>query len=133
MRAGDEEELTHAFKETIRLETELENAKIKLARESDFNLMDGFQMIDRGGRGWVTSLELIDSLRDIGMYADRDSVYLFTRRYDRDSDGRLLYSDFCEAFTPKDSYYSTSLTSRSAYYIHRGVDKKDFFTRITRD
>ena len=67
------------------------------------------------------------------MYADRDSVYLFVRRYDRDSDGRILYSDFCEAFTPKASHHASSLTSRSAYYIHRQMDKRDFFSRDTRD
>ena len=31
-----------AFKEQLRLENELENAKIRLAAQQDFNLMDAF-------------------------------------------------------------------------------------------
>jgi Ca2+-binding EF-hand superfamily protein len=58
-------------------------------------------MIDRTAKGWVTSPELTEALGDLGLYSHKEDVYLFLRRYDRDSDGRLLYSDFCDAFTPK--------------------------------
>ena len=42
MKQDDEEELTRAFKETIRLESELEDSKVKLSMQPDYNLMDGF-------------------------------------------------------------------------------------------
>jgi len=101
LKQDDEEELVRAFKEQIALEKELEDAKIRLAMQVDFNLMDGFQMIDKNAKGWVSTPELVDSLAELGLYAHKDDVYLFVRRYDKDSDGRLLYSDFCDAFTPK--------------------------------
>ena len=63
-------------------------------------------MIDNGAKGWITSPELVDALSDLGSYANRDNVYLFLRRYDKDSDGRLLYSDFCDAFTPKTHHHA---------------------------
>ena len=75
-------------------------------------------MIDKSKKGWITGLELIDSLSDLGSYANKDDVYLFVRRYDRDSDGRIQYSDFCKAFTPKSVHYSSTLSERRAYYIH---------------
>jgi Ca2+-binding EF-hand superfamily protein len=75
-------------------------------------------MLDRGSKGWITSPELVDSLADLGMYAHKDNVYLFIRRYDKDSDGRLLYSDFCDAFTPKDYSAASILNQRKAYYLH---------------
>lgn len=101
--------------------------------EPDFNLMDAFQAIDRNGKGWVTAPEIVDSLSDLGQYAHRDDVYLFVRRWDKDSDGRIMYSDFCDAFTPKASHHAATLNSRKAYYLHHGYDKRDYFTRITRD
>lgn len=90
-------------------------------------------MIDNGAKGWITASELIESLSDLGSYAHKDDVYLFVRRYDRDSDGRILYSDFCHAFTPKSIHYSSTLNLRKAYYIHSGYKKSEFFSRGTRD
>lgn len=69
-------------------------------------------MLDRTVKGWITAPELVDVLVDLGTYAHRDNVYLFLRRYDKDSDGRLLYSDFCDAFTPKSSSHALTLNSR---------------------
>ena len=66
-------------------------------------------MLDNGAKGWITASELIDSLSEQGFYAHKEDVYLFTRRYDRDSDGRLLYSDFCDAFSPKSISHCESL------------------------
>lgn len=134
LKQDDEDELVRAFREQISLEQELEDAKIRLASQPDFNLMDAFQMLDRTVKSWVTTPELVDALGDLGLYANRDNVYLFTRRYDRDSDGRLLYSDFCNAFTPKSSSHALTLSSRSAYYLHHShYAKHEYFTRDTRD
>jgi Ca2+-binding EF-hand superfamily protein len=95
--------------------------------------MDAFQMLDKSAKGWVTGPELSEAISDLGVYVHRDDVYLFVRRYDRDSDGRLLYSDFCEAFTPKNPTHSSILNSRKAYYLHHSYPKSEFFTRDTRD
>ena len=102
MKFDEQEELVSALKEQIKLEKELEDAKIRLANMQDFNLMDAFQMLDKHSKGWVTGPEIHEALNELGIYPHKDDVYLFVRRYDKDSDGRILYSDFCDAFTPKD-------------------------------
>ncbi len=112
MKFDEEESLVSAFREQIRHEKELEDAKIRLAAQPDFNLMDAYQMIDKHNKGWVTAADLTDALADYGLYPHKDDVYLFVRRYDRDSDGRVLYSDFCDAFCPKDSLSSSILNRR---------------------
>lgn len=95
--------------------------------------MDAFQTLDRSGKGWVSAPEIAEALSDLGSYAHRDDVYLFCRRWDRNSDGRLTYSEFCDAFTPRAAHHAATLNSRSAYYITKGYDKRDYFSRITRD
>jgi len=42
MNQDEEEELIRAFREQIDVEREIEEAKIKLANQPDFNLMDAF-------------------------------------------------------------------------------------------
>jgi len=64
--------------------------------------MTAYQMLDKDNRGFLTGPNLLNSMEDLGECPSKDSVYLFLRRYDLDSDGRLLYSDFCDAFSPKD-------------------------------
>ena len=58
-------------------------------------------MLDDGAKGWVTAPELYDTLSHLSLFTHKDLTYMFVRRFDRDSDGRLLYSDFCDVFTPK--------------------------------
>ena len=55
------------------------------------------------------------------------------RRYDKDSDGKLLYSDFCDAFTPKAPHHSSALNSRRAFYLHNNYPRNEYFMRETRE
>jgi len=69
-------------------------------------------MLDVTNKGWLTAPQLQAALELYGQYTHKDDVYTFVRRHDRDSDGRILFSDFCDAFTPQDSYYANSLSTR---------------------
>jgi len=91
--------------------------RIMLSACPDFNLMDAFQVIDKHSKGWVTGPEIAEALGDFGAFPHKEDVYLFVRRYDSDSDGRLLYSDFCEAFCPKDTLSAQILTKRPATHL----------------
>jgi len=102
LKFDEEEEMISVFREYIRLESEIDEAKSRLAAQPDFNLMDAYQMMDKFSKGWVTAPEIIESLGELGAFPHKDDVYLFVRRYDRDGDGRILFSDFCDAFTPSE-------------------------------
>ena len=129
----EEEELISAFREYIRLELELDDAKARLAAISEFNLMDAYQMIDKYSKGWVTAPEIIEALSDLGSYPHKDDVFLFVRRYDKDGDGRILYSDFCDAFTPSDEGIAQALMRRPAIHIQGGYCRTHFFAHDTRN
>ena len=133
MKIEEEESLVIALKEQISLERELEAYKIDLAAKPDFNLTDAFRMLDIEGKGWVTASEIKGGLEVLGLFADKQDVYLFLRRYDGDSDGRIRYSDFCEAFTPKDEYYADLLGSRKAVHIHHVLRRDEYFHADTRE
>ena len=85
----------------IAIENDLEKSKKDLALCSDFNLIDAFRLFDPLSKGYITTVDLQDGLKEIGLYPSYEEVSLFFRRYDSDNDGRLRYSNFCEAFTPK--------------------------------
>jgi hypothetical protein len=89
-------------------------------------------MLDSQGKGWITAPELSDILSDLGHYAHRELIYMFVRRFDRDNDGRILYSDFSDAFSPKSINHSMALSNRKAYYLHNCYERLDYFTIETR-
>lgn len=134
MPVDDERELTQLFFDMIQQEQYLENYKQQLVEQPDFNLMDGFQMIDSKSLGWVSAPQILTFLFEAGIYSHKDDIYNFARRYDRDHDSRLLYSDFCEAVTPQDGYYAHALNQRKHKYLHfTDIPKKDYFTERTRE
>lgn len=133
LKVDDENELVRAFKEQISLENELEDAKNRLALQSDFNLPDAFDLLDRHVLGQLSANELSDSLASNGVYALSEDVYLFVKRYDRNLDGRVSYSEFSDAFLPKNASYSTTLQLRRAHYSILRVPRSDYFSSYTRE
>ena len=72
--------------------------------------MDAFKLIDLVGHGSFTAPQLRQALENFGYFPHLNDCLLFVRRYDKTgSGGRVLYSDFCEAFCPKDGYLSKLL------------------------
>jgi len=135
LREEDEDELMQTLKTQIKSERELESIKQSLALQSDFNLLDAFRLFDTKGRGWITSSELESGMKEFGVYPTRDEVYLFMRRLDRDSDGRVRYSDFCDVLTPKQSEYSSLMNKRiphnaDLYYDSYSVSFWGFYWKI---
>lgn len=132
MRREEEVELVAAFSEYIRLELELDEAKCRLAQQADFNLTDAFHMLDKFNKGSVTAAEILEALGDLGSFPHKDDVYLLVRRYDRDGDGRILYSDFCDAFTPTCESVARDLLRRPAFHVQHGYCRTHFFGHETR-
>ena len=77
-------------------------------------------MIDQAGRGYVTTSELHDVLRDFeydvhNVYNVDDCKLLFLR-YNRECDGMLRYSEFTDAFMPIDRHHSRLLGTKQLKY-----------------
>lgn len=72
-------------------------------------------------------------MASFGLYALKDDVSLFVRRYDRNSDGRLRFTEFCDSIVPKSSAYASGLQARSAHYSRLSYPRNEYFTRETRD
>ena len=60
-------------------------------------------------------------------------MFLFVRRYDADNDGRVRYSDFCDAFSPKDVYYADLLAQRRPVHTQTFMRRDAYFHASTRD
>ena len=119
-----------AFKQFLILDRDLELGKQDLSLRTDFNLIDFFRVFDIDGKGALTTSEFDYGMRIFGYYPNKEDLYLFFRRFDRDIDGKLRFSDFSEAFTPMQVEYASLLNNRTPLNIDKDVD--DTFSPETR-
>ena len=94
------------------MEKEIENAKISLAQRPDFNLFDAFRVFDIDNRGFITLSDLKSGLNEIGLYPSIEELELFIKRYDKNQDSRIRFSEFTDSFTPLDPYYGQLVNRR---------------------
>jgi len=57
--------------------------------------MDAFRLFDVKGKGEISKFEAEIAFNDIGIFPTKDELYLFFKRFDKDCDGYLRYSEFC--------------------------------------
>jgi Ca2+-binding EF-hand superfamily protein len=127
MRYGEETELVNYLRDLMTLETDLEAAKSHLAAKPDFSLVDCFRLFDFTGRGWASFDEFREGLASLGLYPSLSDMELVFERYDRDRDGTLSYSEFCDIFAPKSAEHHSILNARNSYYIHKSYYRRDEF------
>jgi Ca2+-binding EF-hand superfamily protein len=71
-----------------------------VAIQSDFNTYDAFKIFDMRGLGYIDEFDLKTGLSESGIYASYDDLKLFFKAYDSNKDGKVRYSEFCDAIVP---------------------------------
>jgi hypothetical protein len=58
------------------------------------------------------------------MVPSQDEIELFFLRYDKDRDGRLRFTEFCNSFIPLDGHFASMINSRKSYH------RSDFYASV---
>jgi len=69
-------------------------------------------MFDEPGNGWITKEQIVDGLNSIHCMVTTTDVSSFMKIFDKDNDGRLKYSEFCDAFLPLDNDQASQLAQK---------------------
>jgi Ca2+-binding EF-hand superfamily protein len=125
LRLEEEDELIRALREQISFEKELEEAKIQLVSKADFNFFDAFRIFDIDSRGVISISDLKSGLSEIGIFTSIEDLELYVKRYDKNFDGRLTFAEFCDSFTPNDSYHSHMINKRVSNNIRGRFYQRD--------
>jgi Ca2+-binding EF-hand superfamily protein len=129
------EEVLDAFTQLIDQERLIEQTKINLIQHADFNLFDAFKIFDDMARGSLTIDELYNGLvHKLGIVPTREEIELLFQRYDRDRDGRLRFTEFCDAFVPIEIHYAQMINARHSINrsnIFSGAMPEHLFMPIT--
>jgi len=68
--------------------------------------------VDIDNKGYISYTDLKAGLNDIGVFPSVEDLELYIKRYDKNNDHRLRFSEFADSFTPLDAYYGSLLNKR---------------------
>mmetsp|Transcript_22425 Transcript_22425/g.78593 ORF Transcript_22425/g.78593 Transcript_22425/m.78593 type:complete len:763 (-) Transcript_22425:246-2534(-) len=89
----------------------LNNLKLKM-REHSVTARRMFRTIDKDFSGFITLDEFNQALRKWGMTVPKQALVTLMRHYDTSGDGRISYSEFCDAFLEKEDEGGVSVVAR---------------------
>jgi Ca2+-binding EF-hand superfamily protein len=93
-------------------ENQIENAKIGLACNPDFNCEDAFRIFELNGRGCIDQFDLKCGLNLLGVYPTDQEVRLLMKRFDLQKTGTLNYADFFDMLVPFEKEYRNMVENR---------------------
>lgn len=90
----------------------LEEKRVNLALRYDFCLTEMFSMVDYGQSGYVSLADWQKFAYENSMALDSEDLCVIIDRYDRDRDGLLSFSEFCDLFLPNATEYRKTMQER---------------------
>ena len=96
-----ESALSDLLFDIITQENNIENCKTNLAYCNDANLTDLFQFFDYSQRNGISPIDLIQSLKEVGLFISNEDANIIFQKYDKNGNGILDYEEFCDMILPK--------------------------------
>ncbi len=78
-----------------------EQLRQQLQNRPQFNVIDAFDALDKNDNGFIAPGEFRCMLEDYGVYVSNKDIQVLLSRYDKNNDGRVSYSEFCNEILPK--------------------------------
>ena len=110
--AYEEGQFNDFLRKLMLVEGEIENAKIELALNPDFNCEDAFRIFELNGRGFLNACDLKCGLNLIGVIPTDQEVRLLMKRFDLLKEGSINYADFFDMVVPFEKDYRNMVENR---------------------
>ena len=108
----EERQFNDFLKKIMNYETIIENAKINLAINPDFNCEEAFRIFEFNGRGFIDPNDLRCGLNLIGLFPTDHQIRLLMKRFDLENLGYINYADFFDIVVPFEKKYRTMVENR---------------------
>jgi Ca2+-binding EF-hand superfamily protein len=74
---------------------------VRLSRRPNFSLKNAFQYCDKSNDNYLSCEDIRNMLADHGFFATERELSSIMKKFDKDLDQRINYSEFVEELTPK--------------------------------
>ena len=109
---SDQKLFNDFFKKLLEVESKLEDAKIRLAINPDFNCEDAFRIFDPNNKGFLDKEDIKNGLNLLGIFPTEKKLKLLIKRFDLEKNGYLKYEDFFDMIVPFEKNYRKRIENR---------------------
>ena len=96
----------------MEVESQIEDAKINLACNPDFNCEDAFRLFESNDKGYLNENDIKCGLQLIGICPTNEEVRILMKRFDLQKNGFINYADFFDVVVPFEKNYRTRVENR---------------------
>ena len=100
------------LKKLMEAESKIEDAKINLAMNPDFNCEDAFRLFESNDKGYLDENDIKCGLNLIGINPTDEEVRILMKRFDLQKNGNINYADFFDIVVPFEKYERTKVENR---------------------
>jgi len=93
-------------------ENKIENIKIELCQNEDFNVEDTFRLFEKNGRGILDLDDLKYGFGVVSIFPSDYNMGLFMKRYDLQKKGFISFADFYDIVVPFEKYIREDVEKR---------------------
>ena len=100
------------LKKLMEAEAQIEDAKISLSLNPDFNCEDAFRLFEENDKGYLDENDLKYGLNLIGLNPSDQDIKLLMKRFDLQKSGGINYADFFDIIVPFEKNYRLRVEDR---------------------
>ena len=112
------------LKKLIDVESKIEDAKLKLASNRDFNCEDVFRLFETNSKGYLNENDIKKGLNLIGVNATDKEIKLLMKRFDLQKSGHLNFTDFFDMIVTFENNNRNRIEKRNpnSRYTYDNID-----------
>ena len=117
--------------EFIKQDTSLENIRKTLSMREDANLTDIFELFDHSSNQLISSIDFIETLKELGLYLDNDEIKYVFKKFNKKVNQYFAFEEFSEIILPKK--YSTAKImneKENGYYYEISDETKNIIIML---
>ena len=96
----EQNQFNEFMKKLMEVESQIEGAKISLAKNPDFNSEDAFKLFELNDKEYLDINDIKEGLNLIGLYPTERQLNLLMKRFDLQKNGYISYADFFDMIVP---------------------------------
>ena len=100
------------LKKLMDAESQIEDAKISLSLNPDFNCEDAFRIFEENEKGYLNENDLKCGLNLLGLNPTNQEIRLLMKRFDLQKSGGINYADFFDIIVPFEKNYRLRVENR---------------------
>ena len=130
-RNNDEKQFLNYLKEAMITEKKIEDQKIKLSLNNDFNCEDAFRIFEEDSKDFLYKENLKHGLNLLTIYPSNLELDLLMNKYSLKNAGILQYGDFFDIVVPYDKKYRNKVEERmpNSSHVYRSPNIFSYNTR----